>query len=427
MKKYFITFLIIFFTTTKIFSQWVELSIPTIFTLFSVSAVNDDVIWTCASGNNIFRSTNGGDSWVNAGATLPPPAGVETCIYALDANTAFVSLYAGYPNNAYVFKTSNGGQNWNLIFTQFPGFITAINMKDANNGFMVGWPQGGRWSLWKTSNGGTTWDSTGMYIAESDPNNWSFENDLVYQGSNIWFGARGRGVYHSTNNGASWALQNLTAAGFCYPSAIWFENANNGFTSAQLNIVKTTNGGNVWSPLAGSLLDSEVVRGIVSVNMQYVWYVRDMTPKIYYSSNGGVNWVVQHTSPSGTGYKHLTKSRDGEKLWAITIGGEIERYDNISSVHQVSTEIPGTYKLFQNYPNPFNPATTIKYNIAKASSVELKVYNMLGKEVAMLVNEKQNQGTFEVTFDGSRLSSGTYFYKLSANGYSEVKKMALVK
>jgi photosystem II stability/assembly factor-like uncharacterized protein len=435
MKKTIVSIIFILISFSNVYSQWVEKTSPSIFTLFSISPVDEDLVWTCASGNNIFRSTDGGSSWVNVGLSLPPPAGVMTCIYALDVNTAFVTLYAGNPNNAYVYKTTNGGQNWNLIFIQSPGFITAINMKNANNGFMVGWPQGGRWSLWKTSNGGTNWDSTGLYIPETDQNVWSFENCLVYQGSNLWFGARGKGVYYSTNDGGSWSLQNLSGAGFCYPSYIWFEDLTNGFTSAQLNLVKTTNSGANWLAVPGSNVASEVVRGIVSFNMTNIWQVRDITPNIYYSSNGGANWVIQHTSPSNTGYKQLTKSRNNDILWAITIGGEVERNDNPTSISTISSEVPSKFMLFQNYPNPFNPTTNIKFNVAqhtpyplsRGETVTLKVYDIMGREIQTLVDKRLQPGTYETSFDGSSLTSGVYFYKLIADGFSETKKMVLIK
>jgi len=89
--------------------------------------------------------------------------------------------------------------------------------------------------------------------------------------------------------------------------------------------------------------------------------------------------------------------------------------------------IPDKYDLSQNYPNPFNPTTTINFNIPTKEFVLLKVYNVLGKEVATLVNETKNEGSYNVDFDASALSSGTYFYRLEAGDYINVKKMILLK
>ncbi len=86
-----------------------------------------------------------------------------------------------------------------------------------------------------------------------------------------------------------------------------------------------------------------------------------------------------------------------------------------------------TYQLNQNYPNPFNPATVISYSIAENSFISLKVFDVLGNEIAELVSEVKEPGTYSVSFDASKLSSGVYFYKLKANGYSLTKKKLLAK
>lgn len=85
------------------------------------------------------------------------------------------------------------------------------------------------------------------------------------------------------------------------------------------------------------------------------------------------------------------------------------------------------FMLYQNYPNPFNPSTTISYQIAKQGLVSLVVYNVLGKEVATLVNEVKSRGKYEIKFDASNLSSGIYFYKLTADGFTSTKKFTLIK
>ncbi len=94
----------------------------------------------------------------------------------------------------------------------------------------------------------------------------------------------------------------------------------------------------------------------------------------------------------------------------------------------ISNEIPSKFELFQNYPNPFNPATKIRYGLPAASSVKIVVYDVLGKEVQTLVNENQNPGIYEVSWEGDRFSSGVYFYKLTAgNSFTDIKKMVITK
>jgi hypothetical protein len=89
--------------------------------------------------------------------------------------------------------------------------------------------------------------------------------------------------------------------------------------------------------------------------------------------------------------------------------------------------VPDKFELLQNYPNPFNPTTNIKYQIPNNSYVSLKVFDIIGKEITTLVNEKQSPGSYEVSFDGSNLPSGVYFYKLITGNYSETRKMVLIK
>ena len=96
-------------------------------------------------------------------------------------------------------------------------------------------------------------------------------------------------------------------------------------------------------------------------------------------------------------------------------------------INQISSLIPGEFELYNNYPNPFNPGTTIKFDIAKSQFVKLAVYNMLGEQVSSLVNQNMTPGSYSVNFDASSLSSGMYFYRIESQGYSQTKRMVLVK
>ncbi|MHB8851839.1 MAG: T9SS type A sorting domain-containing protein [Ignavibacteriaceae bacterium] len=98
-----------------------------------------------------------------------------------------------------------------------------------------------------------------------------------------------------------------------------------------------------------------------------------------------------------------------------------------TGIKQSGSNIPMKFELSQNYPNPFNPSTIIKYSVPKGQLVTLKVYNMLGQEVATLVNNQQNAGNYEVTFNADRLASGIYFYTLNAGSFVSTKKMILLK
>jgi hypothetical protein len=123
-----------------------------------------------------------------------------------------------------------------------------------------------------------------------------------------------------------------------------------------------------------------------------------------------------------------------ESLIGCYINGILYGDTTLTEVGKISSEFSSSYSLEQNYPNPFNPSTNIKYQISHHSGsstnnkfVILKVFDVMGREVETLVNEKQSPGTYEVTFDGSNLSSGIYFYRLMTDGFSETKKMILLK
>jgi hypothetical protein len=117
----------------------------------------------------------------------------------------------------------------------------------------------------------------------------------------------------------------------------------------------------------------------------------------------------------------------GAKINGIVYGDTIT-----TDINKIGTTIPESYYLYQNYPNPFNPSTKIKFAIpsdvkCETSEVKMVIYDITGKKITTLVNEKLNPGTYEVTFDGSNLPSGIYFYKLNAGNFSETKRMILIK
>ncbi|MGA2669585.1 MAG: T9SS type A sorting domain-containing protein [Ignavibacteria bacterium] len=99
----------------------------------------------------------------------------------------------------------------------------------------------------------------------------------------------------------------------------------------------------------------------------------------------------------------------------------------MTGIHQITSNIPNGYNLAQNYPNPFNPTTKISFSIPKAGNVKLRVFDMLGREVKILVNEFKNAGTYDVNFNALNLASGVYLYRIEAGDFKDVKKMTLVK
>ncbi len=149
---------------------------------------------------------------------------------------------------------------------------------------------------------------------------------------------------------------------------------------------------------------------------------------IYKTTNGGYNWIAQSVYPGNSFYSlsfvnELTGyagSMDG-RIFKTTNGGSV-------FVSNISNKIPDRFELGQNYPNPFNQSTVFNLQCSKKSDVCLKVYDAAGREVQTLVDETLAPGTYQVRFDGSGLSSGLYYYCMTAGGkYTSVKKMIMIK
>lgn len=151
-----------------------------------------------------------------------------------------------------------------------------------------------------------------------------------------------------------------------------------------------------------------------------------------YDENGGLNyeWRVRlYEFISKRGDMLTVALKDGAPLTGITQIDYLEylKVDYATDVKSEQSELPQQYVLMQNYPNPFNPSTTIKFSLPNRDFVKLKVYDLLGKEVASLVDGELNQGEHSVNFNAAGLSSGVYFYKLSTSSFTETKKMQLTK
>ncbi|MCH7770810.1 MAG: T9SS type A sorting domain-containing protein [Bacteroidetes bacterium] len=132
-----------------------------------------------------------------------------------------------------------------------------------------------------------------------------------------------------------------------------------------------------------------------------------------------------------------TIGQGNSPLNSVTVGKEVSAFvqqfyqsnfdDNVLPVEEENNLIVEEFKLFQNYPNPFNPSTRIQYAVSSRQFVSLKVYDVLGNEIAVLVNEEKPAGTYELEWDASRFPSGVYFYQLRSGSFVQTKKMILLK
>ena len=178
--------------------------------------------------------------------------------------------------------------------------------------------------------------------------------------------------------------------------------------------------------------------GIVSAevlnNFQVRITVTGTTSKVggeLVDANGNVVAVINSTSsnpftltaPSSGTFTVNAGFKNPSKKW-----GSTSAVINVTGIDEELVGLtPETFALYNNYPNPFNPATKIRFAIPQSTFTVLKVYSILGEEVASLVNELKTPGIYEINFDGTDLASGTYLYKLQAGDFSETKKMIVLK
>jgi hypothetical protein len=213
--------------------------------------------------------------------------------------------------------------------------------------------------------------------------------------------------------------------------------------------VRTYNGpGNNYDEATAMVLDENdniYITGMSSNNNGYSDYAT-----VKYDPSGKQLWVMRYDGPAQqTDDAHsIALDKNGNIFvtgWSYGVGSSFDfctiKYSQVTNVQQISNEIPVKYTLFQNYPNPFNPTTKIKFDVVSGfplgaygnDKVVLKVFDILGKEIATLVNESLKPGSYEVTFDarqpglGSQLPSGVYFYRLTTDNFSDIKKMILLK
>lgn len=148
--------------------------------------------------------------------------------------------------------------------------------------------------------------------------------------------------------------------------------------------------------------------------------------------SAGITWVspksitFSYTAPASAGtdtlYATVDRGHSGAYNWAPNKGVIVKLATGI-----VNNEIPVKFYLSQNFPNPFNPVTKINYGLAKGTNVSIKVFDLLGKEVATLVNEYQASGNYFTTFDATLYPTGIYYYRIKTSDFSEVRKMSLIK
>ncbi len=422
MKKS-ITFLFIlcvfYFTTSIIFSQsgWIQQSVNTTRSLNNIQFINNTTGWIVGDSGIICSTTNGGTNWLKS--TYSSSIEILRSVYFKNQNTGIIGGCTGGNNAGYVIRTTDGGANWSQ--TSFAGVPYDI----FSFGGDTVWSSRHNGTVMKTTNMGLNWSST--FIRNN------LELYTVYFINNMtgWTGGAVFGeytyLYKTTNSGNSWVLQFIHLTDHIY--SLYFINDQTGFASTlRGSVYETTNGGNDWiTKLAGS---NQILFEIKFPDAN-TGYTAGYNKRILKTTNQGINWTEQVVPPGISSSVFFTSLsfRDINTGWSIGSNGTILKTTNggILGFENIGSTIPSGYRLSQNYPNPFNPTTTIEFDLPYSSLVKLIIFDITGREVEHLVNMELNAGSYKYTFEGNKLSSGVYYYKLISKDFSQTKKFVLVK
>jgi hypothetical protein len=449
-KFLFLVFALVILVSQKSYSQWTFAGgVTGAGTNPSISVVDQNTVWVVGGPSgvtNVWLSTNGGANFTLLGSSGLTPKNLW-CVWATSVTTAFVGnggdAGGQTGGDAEFFRTTNGGANWVLVGNTggTGGFINAITFSKTMPTFGIAQsdpPTGAGQPFWvsKTTNGGANWTVTNP---PGVGGNASAQNSIVVV-DDQWYGfglnASAR-VYFTSNGGTSWTQGTLTGLSGTFTSGFAMSsNKLNGIatTSTSLpTVAVTSNGGTTWTAInSGAGLTSTITscKFIENSNVCYVSGTTGASGVIRKSTNGGLNWTTM-TTAGLTGVSHMEFVRNGNNIYGYAIaadGSVLKLADVVTGINDPIGQIPSEYKLEQNYPNPFNPSTTIKFSIPTSSHVTLKVYNAAGKEVASILSDFRSAGTYTEQFVApADLSSGVYFYRLSAGNFVDTRKFMLVK
>ncbi len=419
MKKS-ITILFLLFSVNFLYSQWLaitpspSLNVGEIHETFFIDANTGFAAGEGSGKGIIIKTTNGGVSW-----TVIYTTANSQWLYSIHFTDYSTGFACGV--NGLILSTTNSGLNWTSQTMTNCTDLDCIRFVNSSTGLTCGdGDNTNRGPVYRTTNGGASWTKV--------LNSSNHMDKIFYYDINTVYASGDYVVHKSTNGGISWTD--------IYPgnsdcNDVVFLNNNSGIACGNYVMLKTTNAGVNWSEFLISPADTNYHACIYFTdnNNGYIPIINLSTfaGKIYKTTNSGTTWLLQQNL-SGYAESIFFINQNtgfacggGDKIWKTTnAGGPI-------GIQPISSEIPNTFLLYQNYPNPFNPATKIRFDIPKSGNVNISVFDVLGRKVAVIVDQQLTPGTYETDFDAGNLSSGIYFYKFISENYSETRKLVLVK
>ncbi len=425
-------------TTTNLCADWNSIFnfIPlTQFYDGDVGTSNPNVMIGGAQDNANPMTTNGAD-WIYRGAG----DGWSGVVSPSNANNLIISW------NSSLQKTTDGGQNFinssSGIQTISPiSFFTSdryspLNIYFYTNGY-----------LYKTITGGTSYQNLNQQFQLSasrcpisaEKGSATNANEVVYipSGSSL----SGSSLYVYMNG-----VMNNRSATLPFGRSVWRVSPHPRDTAIAYAILpatglsnqiyKTRNRGVNWYNVSGNFPGVPVKDMQVNPIDSNIMVACTGGFGYYKSTNAGQNWYRWNNgAPKGTFSDKMTyiDSVGVNRFYVVSFtNGRGVYIRNINNQDSILTGVSNTnlkldYKLSQNYPNPFNPSTNIKYSVSKTANVKITIFDLAGKKVAELVNEKKSPGIYDVIFNGSNISSGIYFYRMETENFTETKKMILIK
>lgn len=382
-------------------------------------AADGSSIYAGTLGGNLYYSVDNGGTWVlvDSGMTNSDITAIVTVsgsVYVgAYGNLANIS-YGGYGHGSGIYITSDNGTHWRRAgATLADTNIFAMTLIDSE---IVAGTWGG--GAYISSDQGATWSQ--IVRGLDNP----FVRTLAVGGIRLFAGTWGDGVFFSDDHGQSWTQSNLGINNLFVNSIV--TDGPSVYMGNTEGVYKSGDGGFSWT-LKDSGLTTSYINTFVVIHPNLI--LGTSGDGVFVSANNGESWMKVDTGLTD-GYIYCF-AVNGSKIFAGSLNGEVWSRPLAEIITAVNDrwkgDVANSFKLYQNYPNPFNPATKIVYQLAAPARVTLRVFDMLGKVVATLVDGIKPPGTHEVMFDASHLSSGVYVYQIRIGDYTSSKKMVLMK